>query len=169
LAYQPALEFRDHLDYREIITAHEINDQRGFRELYEKHELPEFQHLDLTKSYEGYIVEEIGLGDCYEQRKTYPYMYKMGGMQGRKLMTRIITQRERLPYRVENLKTKNNRKLYVTLRCAICGTQKRITVTPRNEGRETPTCKHLNTHRAESKAQPFFIKSVKREKRAVKN
>lgn len=175
----PRKEFRDHRDYKDLITTHEINDMRGFRELRKKHELPEFQHLDLTQSYNRYIVEYLSLSGCYEQRKIYPYMYKMGGMQGRKLLTRKIVKRELITYTVPELKTKQNRKLYVILKCAICGRKKNIVITPTNEGRDTPICDHSATAKPETsrdarnnptdftrapKAQPYFIERVTRER-----
>lgn len=103
----------------------------------------------------------------------------MGGMQGRKLLTRKITQRERITYTVEQLRTKQNRKLYVILKCAICGRKKNIVITPNNEGRETPTCDHSATSKPETsrdahnnpidfkqptKPQPYFIERVTRER-----
>ncbi len=127
--------------------------------------LPEFQILDLTGN--EYKIETLALGDCYDQRKIYPYMYQVGGTGGRKIHTRKLSQRERHPYSVPDLVVKDGRKLYVDLRCSICGTQRRIIITERNQGRMTPICKHLNTEQEHKQvSQIYYVKSVKRQRKA---
>ena len=153
----------------ENLTNNRVN--RGFRFLFPDLKLPEFQILDLTGS--EYKVKTIRLDskECFEQRKTYAYGYKRGGEQGRVPRTRKLSQKERLPYSVTDLVIRNGRRLYVNLRCSICGLERRIVITERNQGRNNPVCKHLKTEQEQRHGpQIYYIKDIKRQKiKRVKN
>lgn len=133
----------------QLSALYEIRDARGFRELFADPRLPEIQRVDLSLS----KAERVLFGNCARQRSAYAYVSysprdrtpetlatASARLASRKVKVRYGLRRERAPYRLEELAVDDGSVLYVTMRCSLCGATRRIKITARNQGRETPMC-----------------------------
>ncbi len=147
-----------------IISLYDINDARGFRDLFAKSTIPEIQRVDLRLTQ----VKRVQLGNCAKQRTAYAYIsytprhaqpetlaVASARLASRKVKVRYGLRRERAPYQLEQLTIDNGSRLHITMKCALCGYQRRITLTHRNSGRKTPNC-------SKCKKQILYVAKIKR-------
>ena len=138
---------------------------RGFRKLYRgRGRLPEIQRVDLSLS----RAQRVLFGNCAKQRSAFAYASytprharpetlteSSARLASRKVKVRYGLRRERAPHRLEELAVDHGSVLYVTMRCALCGSTRRIKITARNQGRETPMCSKCGK-------QIMFVAKIKR-------
>ena len=101
------------------------------------------------------IAETVGFNQnaLKKNRSAYPYQSKKFYNQPTTFKVRYGTKTDQPIPRMKNLKVDKS-ELYVTVKCAICGYQRRVKVTKRNSGRDTIPCFICNS--------AMFIKKVVR-------